>query len=57
MWWWGWGDEMWGRQEAKYVCAANLMRTLEKAKSQRERCCLAMPHYKQTELRLADVST
>lgn len=56
-WWWSWGAEMWGRQAAKYVCAANLTRTFEKAKSQRERCCLAMPHSKQPEPRLADVST
>lgn len=48
---------MWGRQAAKYVCAANLTRTFEKAKSQRERRCLGSPHYKQPELRLACVST
>lgn len=46
---------MWGWQAAKYVCAANLMRTFEKAKSQRERRCLGSPHSKQPELRLACV--
>lgn len=34
------GAGMWGRQAAEYVCTANLTRTFEKAKSQRERCCL-----------------
>lgn len=52
----GGGAEMRGRQAAKYVCAANLTRTFEKAKSQRESCCLGLLHYKQPELRQAGLS-
>lgn len=63
--WWleGWGDvvvvlgcggaEMWGRQAAEVRLRCKSDEDFWKAKSQRERCCLGLLHYKQPELRRA----